>query len=281
MTPEKEKAIAERAAFYAATPNERKKYGSVDKMAAAMGGTSSRASGLRGRLLLAGDRADIFWQRIEAGMPLTTAVDLLRESELAFRARSESRSIDEVIAEVLARYENTGHVRTSADGKVFRTRGTLQERAARIAKGEAAPRATNGSGKPGTRAAIREACAAWVAQFVSPDDPRTDALTADVLREIEVVLESFSNRLRPSEVSKKHLHAACDRLNIPRPRWGQRADQERAWKHRKAALRATHPDALGHDGGREAFQSIKDAYDVLVAYNDGLLRGAGASEGGA
>lgn len=281
-TEEKKRAIAERELFDSAPAEDKKSAHTIGKFIAELDPTtSSRAADLRSRLLLAGERADVFWQQVAVGMPLTTAVRLLREAEHVWRRDCGNRTHEDVIAEVIAAYEKTGHVRRVGD-RVFRTRGTPFEREAQIAQGKArksAPAVTELTHKSKPRGAVREACATWVASILPKNDPRIEGLAHDLVREIDMVLESFSRRLRPEPVMREHLLAACDLLNIPRPKWGRRADQERAWKHRKAALRATHPDALGHEGGRDAFQAINNAYDVVVSYNDNLPN-AGGNGGG-
>lgn len=272
-TPQKMLAKAERIAFDSRPVSEHSQHciGSYSNWKDPT--VSSRAVRLRSRLLLAGARADIFWEKIETGMPLTTAVNLLRESEGLWRHSNDGRQLTDVIQQVITRYESSGHARVVGD-KVVRTRGTVLEREVRIATGAQAPSEAPGTPSNGSKArprgAIREACGAWLASILPKDDPRVEQIAVELVREIDMVLESFGHRLRPEPVMRDQLLAACDLLNIPRPKWGRRADQDRAWKNRKAALRATHPDALGHVGGVAAFQAIKDAYDTVVSYNDKL-----------
>lgn len=286
MTPEKKLAIAERREYDALSSEERKLYEDIGDFVSRKNPLiSSRQAELRGRLLLAGDRADPLWKKVADGLPLSTAARLLREAESEWRrtAADDSRGMDAVLRERIENYERSGVVRR-AGGRVFRTAGeTVASRAAKIAKGEVS-RGTLGEGHVAQEASgksrkaparhktlVREAIAAWIASRMPRGDERTDAIVEDAMREIEVVLDSLSARVNISIPSRAGLFEACDMLNIPRPRWGKRADQERAWKHRKAALRSTHPDTLGHNGGVRAFQVIKDAYDSVVAYNDSLV----------
>jgi hypothetical protein len=229
---------------------------------------------IRSTLYLAGSRAAIFWQRIEEGMPLSTASNLFLVCETMWTAKSKreqaSMAFDDVVRERLARYDAQGNVR-SKNGKTWRT-STPIARAARVAKGEekAAIKDPGDVASTQHKTVVREAIAAWAAARLPKNDPRAATWAADLMREVEVVLSSFASRIKMDKPSRDELFAACSLLNIPRPRWGQPADIKRAWRNRRAVLRANHPDALGHDGGRDAYQAASDAYDVIAAYNDSL-----------
>jgi hypothetical protein len=265
MTKEQARASAERQEFDAATAEERKVARDIGRfIAMRQPGISEQSVSLRSRLHLAGERAQVLWERIEAGMPLVTAVRILRESDNAWRKLTGDTPIDEVLRKRLADYDASGHVRRVGD-RVYRTSGDVQSRAAAIAKGEKAP-----AHKARPKTAVREAIAAWIASNVPKNHSEKDRWVDECMAEVEVVLASFAKRFRATAPEKARLYAACDMLNIPRPKWGARADEVRAWKNRKAALASMHPDALGHDGAVGGFQAIKDAYDVIVAYNDNL-----------
>lgn len=270
MTKDKARAIKERALFDALPADERRKYhgGCGAYIAATDATTSSNAVEKRQRLLLAGPHADPFWLKIEhEGMPIATAISLLRQAKTEWRAvKGTTRSLESVIATVIQRYESAGHVRYVGD-RVVRTRDKIADRVERIARGE-----SNGkTGSKGTpRQAVREAIASWAHETFQRRDERLEGLVADCVREVDLVLDTFVNRMRPKSIDKKRLHHACDMLNIPRPKWGRRADDKRAWKNRSRALAAMHPDTLGDDSAKDAFQAIKDAYDVVISYNDSL-----------
>lgn len=267
MTPDKKLAIAERKEYDALTVDERKLYADIgDFVHKRRPEISETSASHRSRLLLAGGRADVLWGRVAQGMPLSTAVRLLRDAEKSWRKNSFDFDLDALLAERIARYDADGTARRVGGGKVVRTQ-TTTARASRIAKGEARPER-----RPPARhkTAVREAIAAWVASRLPKGDERAVTMVDDLMREVEVILSSFSARLDRSLPSRAELFEACDLLNVPRPKWGKRADQNRAWKNRKAALKSTHPDTLGHNGGIEAFQAIKDAYDVIARYNDSV-----------
>ena len=269
MTLDKKLALAERRAYNALGAEARKGYEDIgDFVCKQDPSVSKRSAELRSRLLLAGDRADVLWERVEAGMPLSTAARLLREAEQEWqRTAEDSRDMEEVLRERLRTYDSAGTVRRVGD-KVFRTASTTTTRAAKIAKGES--KVVPKKGNPGRhKTIVREAIAAWIASRIGKSDS-FGRMVDDAMREIEVVLDSLSSRIGRAVPSRSELFSACDMLNIPRPKWGKRADQDRAWKNRTSALKATHPDTLGHDGAVRAFQEIKDAYDVIAAYNDSI-----------
>ena len=111
---------------------------------------------------------------------------------------------------------------------------------------------------------VRESIAAWIAARLPKDDSRVSAFTMEFMREIEVVLTSFTQWLSMSKPNRDQLFSACDLLNIPRPRWGKPADQKRAWKNRRAVLKSTHPNTLGHEGGLGAYHGITEEELRLV-----------------
>lgn len=267
-TKDKDLAIDERSAYDAAPAELRGKRGIYDFIKKTRPKSSAEGAKQRARLLNAGDRADQFWLRVEAGMPLSTAVRLLCECEAALKT-GKSGAFQDVVRARLARYDTEGTLRMTADGKTYRA-SQSKERAARIAKGQDRPRGPRSASKRNLKGAARDAIAAWLAARLPKDDERAEQWVADCMREVETVLDSFAQRFTWQVPKRNLLNASCDLLNVPRPRWGQRADQERAWKHRRAALRSHHPDVVGHEGGVEAFQAISDAYQNIVAYNDSL-----------
>jgi hypothetical protein len=271
MTKDKELAIAERREYDNASPEIRKslRRGIYEFIRKVHPEVKAEGAKHRSRLLLAGDRADLLWERVEAGMPLSTAVRLLHEAEAAHVKVGKAGDIHDVIRAHLARYDSSGTVRRTSGGKVYRATQS-KGRARRIAKGEARASAPRSPSKRGLKGATRDAIAAWLAARLPKDDDRAPQWVEECMREVEAVLDSFAQRFSWQTPKRARLYAACDLLNVSRPRWGQRADQERAWRNRRAALRSTHPDTLGHEGGREAFQGINDAYQDIVAYNDSL-----------
>lgn len=231
----------------------------------------------RGRLLYAGERARLFWDRIEAGMPLSTAVEMIKECERACGAKKETslETFEGVVRERLARYDGDGHVRVRG-GQAFRARSP-KVRSERIAKGQAPlvnpvlKKGWKGEKPVWHKATVRDAVAAWFASKMPKNDPRTTMYASEFMREVEVMLSTFVTRLTQAAPDRAELFAACVLIGISRPKAGKPADQERAWKNRRILLRAAHPDVIGHGNDHESFQRIKDAYDVIVAYNDNLV----------
>jgi hypothetical protein len=266
-------AFEERMSYEAAAPEERAKFEHLaDFIHAKYPERSKRAVAIRSKLHYAGERARIFWLRIEAGMALTTASNLLLECERAWHVRGgatkEEPTFDDLVRARFAKYDASGTLRT-VGGKSYRAT-TQRGRAARIAKGEEGAEEKKQLSPNAHKAHVREAIAGWVAARLPKGDPRASAFTAEFMREIEAVLYTFTQRFTIAIPKRHELFLACDFLNVPRPRWGQPADQKRAWTNRRAALRATHPDTLGHEGGKDAYQQVNDAYALIVAYNDSL-----------
>lgn len=269
MTPMKKLALAERKEYDAAKPEERKASGKsgigafIHMRHPEVMVNDARH---RCRLLQAGDAADIFWARVEDGMPLVTAITLLAECSRVWRESGKGEGVtqDDVIRERLIRYDSEGFIRKTADGKVYRASST-HGRSSRIASGKEPAKKT-----PSARhkTIVREAIAAWIASRLPKDDERAAAWAMEAMREVELLLSTFSNRFSNQPPDKSALRNACDLLGIPRPKWGQPADQERARKNQRAALRKIHPDVIGDDSGVEAFQAINDSYNIIIAYND-------------
>jgi hypothetical protein len=278
-TKEKELAAAERSEYNAASPAERKGHKSIGIFIHARHPEVSTSSiKLRSRLYFANERADQLWLRIDEGMPLITAVRILCDSEATYLKNGKTGDIQDLVSANLARYDGSGTTRLSSSGKVYRASAS-KDRASRIASGDG-----EGSKRPKStsprmlKGAAREAIAAWISGRLPKDDDRVPGWVEECLREVEAVLDSFALRFKWPAPKKHKLYAACDLLNVPRPsRWGQPVDQQRARKHQRAALRTHHPDVVGHEGGVEAYQSINDAYQDIVAYNDSLSTEASLS----
>ncbi len=276
MTEEQKLAIAERQEYETATAEERKS-GKGNGISHFIHARYPERSGVsianRNRLNTGGERAAILWQRIDAGMPLATAVTLFRDCELAWNGLSDKEkwatNFDDIVKKRLEDYESHGHIRRSAGGKIYRALSPTI-RAARVAKGE-------GSGRDPSpkkaltqhKAIVREAVAAWMAARLPKGDPRIESWTGEFMIEVEAMLASFTNRFSATKPDRNQLFAACDLLNVPRPRWGKPVDQKRAWKIRRSVLKATHPDKVG-DSGLEEYRAINDAYNIIIAYNDSL-----------
>jgi len=235
MTPMKQRALDERREYDAAKSEERKvagKRGIGVFIRARHPEVKANDVSHRCRLLSAGDSADIFWARIEDGMPLSTAVTLLAECERAWRdrnAKGEGVTQDDVIRERLIRYDSEGHVRKTTAGKVFRASTTFG-RSSRIAVGKEQPKKTP-SGRHKT--IVREAIAAWIASRLPKGDERAEVWAMEAMREVESLLTTFANRFTNDPPDRSALRNACDLLGIPRPKWGTRADQERARKNQR------------------------------------------------
>jgi len=278
MTAEEKLAAEERREYESASPEERKGYNHVYFIRSKHPERPTSSIKIRLQLHRAGDHAAIFWRRIEEGMSLRTATNLLYVCEKVWAVKTKKeraeQPFDEVVRERLRRYDSEGTLRMSVNGKSYRTSSSPIARAARVAKGEAVPGSPLRGGAGSVREkknAVREAIGAWVAARLPKDDPRAPAFAEQFMREVEAMIESLSQRFKYTKPSRDDLFSACALLNIPRPKWGKPADAERAWKNRRAVLRSTHPDHLHHDGGLDAYHAINEAYAAVVAYNDSLV----------
>ena len=277
MTAEQALAVAERQEYEAATIENRKGpkgSGISHFIHMKYPDRSGVAIASRNRLHRAGGRAKIFWQRIDAGMPLVTAVTLFRDCEVTWAALSDkekwSTNFDDIAKKRLEEYEGQGYLRRNKNGKIYRAMSPTI-RAARVAKGEISGH--NPSSKKALtqhKAIVRDAVAAWMAARLPKEDPRVSTWTEEFMIEVEAMLASFTNRFSAVKPNRTQLFGACDQLNVPRPRWGKPVDQKRAWKIRRSILKATHPDTLGHEGSLDEYRAINDAYNTIIAYNDSL-----------
>lgn len=78
---------------------------------------------------------------------------------------------------------------------------------------------------------------------------------------------------QPIDVDRLKVLAACDTLNVPRPKPGRPVDLAKAKRHQRQAVRAYHPDMNGGDQKhRNEFEAAVKAYDVLEVYNESLVK---------
>lgn len=77
----------------------------------------------------------------------------------------------------------------------------------------------------------------------------------------------------PVPIDRLKVLAACDVLNVSRPKAGKPVDLVLAKTNQRAAVRAYHPDANGgNESTRNEFEAAVKAYEVLEAYNESLER---------
>src|SRR5271155_403459 len=119
MTPMQKLAMAEREEYDSASDADRKGFQNIGDFIHSRHPESSPAGVVRRcRLLRAGDRGVIFWDQIETGMSITTAVTLLRECENICNA-DKTKNFDDVVLDRLLQYESMDVARIQG-GKIVR-----------------------------------------------------------------------------------------------------------------------------------------------------------------
>ncbi len=240
-------------------------------------GNGVKSSDLKSRSAIyrAEPDSSVLWDRIEKGMPLRTASDLL--------ARAKQRSLDlplaERIREELRVYDSTGYEVRTDDGKVYR-RGVIPLPIA-----------------PKTEDEFRSVVQELIHSFLANDLEGRPAIQdhvrkklvetffadlAILFRDWEREVDKAIGRLQANETSfaRVHIIAACRKLSMDPPRLGKPVDLATANKQRKRLGRAYHPDAHGGETSLlTQFNEVMEAYRVLEQYNESLKEGAGDGNG--
>jgi hypothetical protein len=250
MGTQRELAEEERM-LYLTTPDAERQGSDHSRYIAAKTGASHYTVEARLFLYLAGAEAEPLWEEIEKKrIKLGQARAILREARSSFVP----------VTDVLAKYKDSKFNRSEF--------GTSGVRMMDAAKG-AVSKSTLGSWQK-----IREAVAEIVGEAAIDEDEREDLIKL-VIAEIELVITTFRARVgraRTRSVSWAKVREACTLLSIPVPKRGRLCDLVAARKHQRSVMKVSHPDVVGNDSGRGAYEAVAQAYQVLVAYNDSLVR---------
>jgi len=228
-------------------------------------GAQSTHARCRQQLLLAGARAEALWARIESGMPLNTAVSVLRSVKGAPDPES-------AMAQALEDYDKTGYEARLSDGKVVRRRSPSRLRR------EAPPKSV-----PHDRTFWRS-LRATMSEYVNSRLVGCDPTDADkLLRRFEVdlnlLIADFQDAISSvpkrgieiAAVSRRTLIASCRTLGMDPPKVGMPVDMKQATLQKRRHARVYHPDVHGgSEATRGQFESVMQAFKTLERYNEML-----------
>lgn len=274
---QRERARCEALLWAATLPSERVALGSkmgIGCLAAKLGTTSFQVECRA--VLHAADVVEL-WDEVDRGMPLSTAVRILRKA----KHRVTGRALREAVLEVLGEYGGDGtYVARTAGG------GYVRRRAARnkvpLAQGQAQSRLWT---------TVRNALMAYLdgeLRSVEADEARV--ARAEAAAEIDAALLGVTRavaRAMAHEAKgprRRKLVEACQQLGVAPPPVGKPADVAKAKKAMKRLVMEYHPDARGGDeSARPALEAALAAYGVIEDYNRtlGTDKPFGAKQNGA
>lgn len=264
----------------------------------------SSAIRYRHELYLAGSAATPLWECIEKGMPLRSAIRILRTA----RRRAEIRKSplnDAVVSEIRFYESFPGRTFVTRDGRVVKRKSQGQDpdqdqpesepptpepkdrpvkprpprsRPSRTSPPEVGQTEPQVRGNPWSR--IREAVNAVSVSMVKDLDPDVAArLLTEVDVEMRRVVTWLKSRVYLSSKSasekqlisrpRKEIVTWCHTLNIDPPRVGKPVDHDVLRRQFRILSLAYHPDRNpGRPEMEEKQRAVNSAYDGLIAYNE-------------
>lgn len=252
-------------------------------------GRSAGAIRLRHELYLAGPAATPLWDRIEAGMPLRSAINLLQSARRSVASREIS--LEKAVIAELSSYEALpGHTFVTADGRVVKRKKPGSEQAVPEETDEARTSSSSRPTPSSDRPPRDGAADPWVRVRMVLDNVSGD-LTKGLDQDVATkLLEEFDVEIRrvvtwlkkraylsSKSLSEKSLIARprkdivswCHALHIDPPRVGKPVDHELLRRQFRALSLAYHPDRNpGKPEMEEKQRAVNSAYDGLIAYNE-------------
>lgn len=261
-------------------------------LARAIGGTRLDYD-IRCNLMTWGDVVDVLWERVEADMTLSTAIDILRS------AKKRPGEMAEAVLGALAEYDARPNTTKLPDGKVIRKKAltSLPDRRGggsgvgrdRRAEKERR-RASSGAGET-IWARVRGELGGHIAERLGDLDPRIgEEIYRDFERDLNLLLGEYQdkiNRIRTRagaeiKVSRRLVIDACAVLALDPPSPGKAADLGAARKQRGRLAKVYHPDANGGDESmRPQYERVIQAYERLDDYNAAIGRKVSEKNGAA
>lgn len=288
-TTEKEKAILE-AQIWALVPQE------VRAGLASVGGDDSKVverkgligyfnakfsigqGQLRYRQYLQrhGNAADPLWERIESGLTLSSAMNIMQK---AAKDVGDGAVLEEAVRKRLEEYDSTGYETKTAGGKTVRRRSPsrLPE-----AEGGWAPPDEEAPEGRAFWAFLRKQIAGFIGSKLPDGDMRVrETLLRNFEVDLNVLIADFQRDLHRAPKgslfnaekapSRKAVIRACTTLGVIQPRPGQPVDIVKARSQYRAHCRAYHPDIPGGtEETRDLFQAAQSAWKTIQAYNESL-----------
>jgi hypothetical protein len=247
-TTDHAKAVLEQRLWALVSPRMRQEYVRRDFLRELLGGSAYQYS-LRGALLNA---PDFIWDRIEAGMSLRAASDIMLAS----------KSSGDVNAQ-LARYDSQPHTRVLASGKIARMVSPGQ----RLIRGQGRTKRATGEWSK-VRTFLSDILRSRLGKLA--DTFEAERLIDDFDHELQAAIQSFttrvqrikSNNVKP--VSRRQALDACNILHMDPPKMGLPCDLALAKGQMRKFVKTYHPD---HGGEQSLYEAVIAAYSILKDYN--------------
>lgn len=290
--PQRDRAQVE-GEIWALVPASDRKVGGKAKgkshwLAAALGASSAEYEH-RANLLSWGPVVDVFWERLETDMTLSTAIDLLRT------AKKLPGEIGEAVQKAVRDYDALPNATKLPDGKVIRKHGlaSLPDRRERVDRRATEREREREREREGTRTRvngsaetetvwnqIRGALGSYIAARLVGLDPRVaEEIYRDFERDLNLVVDDYQRKIdrtrsageKGNRITRRMVVSACSDLALDPPRPGVSVDLGAARRQQRKLAKLYHPDSnLGDETTRALYERVIQAYQRLDAYNEGL-----------
>lgn len=268
---ERERAEIEAQIWGLIPKADRPKSGIDEYIASKFGGSRYAISG-RHFLYRAGRHADALWKRIESGMPLNSAVTILRRSRET--ARLKNLTIDDALTAELEKYDTTGYEVRSPDGKVIR-----RTKPSRLPTPEDSSGPHSAEGREFWNAIRRMFGDYLNTRLASCDPMELDSIRRTVESDLNVLLADMQKMISRASrgampvaiVARQVVVQACHTLGMDPPGVGKPVDMQKAKQQRKLYLRQYHPDVHGgSEATRPLYEATNEAFRIIEQYNENL-----------
>lgn len=231
----------------------------------------------RHQLHLAGDDANPLWAKLESGMPLRTAVLILRQAQSS--SRKTRFPLHEEVERQLHRYESMGVQVKTTNGKVFR-----RSKAGSTHRDPIPSQLEVETKKAVDVKNFWMAMRSMVASYINTKLDGYDSMEIDsVRRRVEADLNVFltdmqdiirrapKGRIELVGVTRRQVIDACRALGMDPPPPGKPVDEKKAKLQRKLYSRQYHPDVHGgSEETRHLFQAAIEGFKIIERYNQEL-----------
>lgn len=237
----------------------------------------------RGRLLRAPQE---LWDRVEAGMPLRTAVVVLTRARK--RKMDGTDSLEVCVQLELEAYDKIPNTVCLPDGTVIRKRAmdALPQRKPPMES----PLGKKSQGRPRSAASFWNKLRREVADYAAERLRGVSEVVADQLwrsleRDLNVLLDDWQKRLYQERhrnslpvvvVGRKTIVEFCRTLHLDPPAMGGLVDLAQAKRRWKRLANEYHPDRRG-ESTRHIFEAVKAAWDGIQQYNAQIGSGSGTT----
>lgn len=271
-----QRAIAEQRVWIDLPVAQRKIPGKSrqDILAEVLGGKANQIE-QRNRVLNGQEKSELLWNEINAGMPLHTAVNLLKQVRQL--VVSEKLSPLDAQTKVIAEYKKNPQV-ISPTGKVFHRSNphTIHAKTPQAPK----PTPRNPDSERALWTAARDAIHALALAKLAdvPEGVEKMKLLNQMEGDVKSLFVSWSVKIDYTKRRQKQgvailtrpkIIEACHRLHVDPPPVGKPADLKAASRQKKLLAREYHPDRHGGDEKmRPTYEAVINAYETLEQYNE-------------